>query len=100
MDGHTVELTTIEYGCVAVTKRQNDDFGLAVEFALEGHIGQFGGTFYELLAEIVPARPDAPPDNRSLAQHCRDALPGYKVPREFRCVDHLARTATGKVARS
>ena len=35
---------------------------------------------------------------RSIAA-CRAALPAYKIPREFRIVDALARTATGKVQR-
>ena len=52
------------------------------------------------VADVVPTRADAPPDPKSLAQHCRGELPGYKVPREFRIVDELPRTASGKLARS
>ena len=64
--------------------------------------GCFSGRSYEPIpvAEVVPARPDAPPDAKALAQHCRGGLPGYKVPREFRMVEALARTVTGKLARS
>ena len=51
------------------------------------------------VAEVVPAGRGAEPDARELAAHCRDHLPGYKVPREFTWVARLARTASGKVAR-
>ena len=51
------------------------------------------------VAEIVPVDFAAPPNRRQLALHCRAALPGYKVPREFRVVDALPRTETGKLRR-
>ena len=51
------------------------------------------------VAEIVPEDAAAPPAPKDLAAHCRGALPGYKVPREFRLVTALPRTATGKLAR-
>ena len=52
------------------------------------------------VAEIVPEDPASPPSRQVLAAHCRAALPGYKVPREFRVVAALPRTATGKLARA
>ncbi len=51
------------------------------------------------VAEIVPTDLAAPPNRRELTLHCRAALPGYKVPREFRVVDALPRTETGKLRR-
>jgi long-chain acyl-CoA synthetase len=51
------------------------------------------------VAEVVAADAAAPPPAQELAAHCRAALPGYKVPREFRVVAALPRTATGKLAR-
>jgi acyl-CoA synthetase (AMP-forming)/AMP-acid ligase II len=51
------------------------------------------------VAEIVPADPARPPARSELIAACRAALPAYKIPREFRIVDALARTATGKVQR-
>jgi long-chain acyl-CoA synthetase len=51
------------------------------------------------VAEVVPEDPQSPPVAKDLVAHCRAALPGYKVPRRFRIVDALARTATGKVRR-
>ena len=52
------------------------------------------------VAEIVAVDPAAAPSRQELVAHCRAALPGYKVPREFRVVDALPRTATGKLARA
>jgi long-chain acyl-CoA synthetase len=37
---------------------------------------------------------------KSLAAHCRERLAPYMVPREFRVVDALPQTATGKIART
>jgi long-chain acyl-CoA synthetase len=52
------------------------------------------------VAEIVPADAAAPPTRKELSDHCRAALPSYKIPREFRVVDALAHTATGKLRRA
>jgi len=51
------------------------------------------------VAEIVPDDPAHPPARGELIAACRAALPAYKIPREFRVADALARTATGKVQR-
>jgi len=51
------------------------------------------------VAEIVPEDPAHAPGRAELIAACRAALPAYKVPREFRIVEALARTATGKVQR-
>jgi len=51
------------------------------------------------VAEIEAADPAAPPERKSLAAFCREQLPSYKVPREFRIVEQLPLTATGKLAR-
>jgi acyl-CoA synthetase (AMP-forming)/AMP-acid ligase II len=41
--------------------------------------------------------PQARLDESILAQHCRDALPGFKRPREFRQVPAMPLTSTGKI---
>ena len=51
------------------------------------------------VAEIVADDPARPPARGDLVAACRAALPAYKIPREFRIVDALTRTATGKVQR-
>ena len=49
------------------------------------------------VADIVAAEP--PPLIHSLLEHCRNALARYKVPVEFRFVQELPRTASGKIRR-
>ncbi len=51
------------------------------------------------VAEIVVAGDGPAPDRKDLTTWCRSALPGYKIPREFRPVEALARTVTGKLRR-
>ena len=45
-------------------------------------------------------RPDVAPDAQALARFCRGQLAGFKVPREFRFVGALPRTAAGKLRRT
>jgi long-chain acyl-CoA synthetase len=52
------------------------------------------------VAEIVPEDPDTPPERRALTAHCRERLPAYKIPREFRVVDALPHTSSGKLQRT
>jgi long-chain acyl-CoA synthetase len=52
------------------------------------------------VAQIVPEEPSRPPTGAALAAHCRGRLPGYKIPREFRVVDALPLTSSGKLRRS
>ncbi len=58
------------------------------------HLGQIP------VAEIVPRDPADAPERSELVRHCRERLPGYKVPREFHVVEALPRTSSGKVRRS
>jgi long-chain acyl-CoA synthetase len=51
------------------------------------------------LAEIVPVDPVAPPKVSALIGHCRSQLARYKVPVEFRFVESLPLTASGKIKR-
>ncbi|MEO8352743.1 MAG: fatty acid--CoA ligase family protein [Chthoniobacteraceae bacterium] len=51
------------------------------------------------VAEIVPADLTAPPSVAGLVAHCRAALAGYKVPVDFRFVENLALTPSGKIKR-
>jgi long-chain acyl-CoA synthetase len=51
------------------------------------------------LAEIVPADPAAPPKVSALIGHCRAQLARYKIPVEFRFVESLPLTASGKIKR-
>ena len=51
-----------------------------------------------VVAWIVTA-PGRTPDREALQRHCRRHLAGFKQPREFRFVEALPRTASGKLQR-
>ncbi len=51
------------------------------------------------VAELEPADPARSPTPAELKAHCREHLPAYKIPREFRVVESLPETVTGKLAR-
>ena len=84
-------------------------FGEEVEGILDSHVGVVESRVFAKqhahlgeipVAEFVAARPEAPPTRKELTAHCREALPGYKIPREFRLVTEIERTATGKLRRA
>jgi long-chain acyl-CoA synthetase len=84
-------------------------FGEEVEVVLDAHPGVAESRVFAIehahlgeipCAQIVPTHPDSAPARSDLVRHCRAALPAYKVPREFRVVESLARTATGKLRRA
>ncbi len=50
-------------------------------------------------AEISLIDSANPPERAELANFCRAQLPAYKIPREFRIVEALERTASGKLQR-
>jgi len=63
-------------------------------FAVEhAHLGEIP------CAEISIVDPENPPERSELAKHCRAQLPTYKVPREFRVVEALEHTSSGKIQR-
>jgi len=49
-------------------------------------------------AVVVPRGPEAPPATGALADHCRQRLAPFKVPKRWRLVEELPRTASGKPA--
>jgi long-chain acyl-CoA synthetase len=52
-----------------------------------------------IMAVIVP-KPGAMPTEEEIAQHCRQSLGGYKIPRRFAFVEKLPRSAMGKVLKA
>lgn len=51
------------------------------------------------VAEVVPSDPAAPPKVAALLAHCRSRLARYKTPVEFRWVESLPLTPSGKIKR-
>jgi long-chain acyl-CoA synthetase len=51
------------------------------------------------VAEIVPRDPTNPPKISALAAYCRGALARYKVPIEFKLVESVPLTPSGKIQR-
>jgi fatty-acyl-CoA synthase len=49
-----------------------------------------------VVAFVIP-RPGIAPDPKELDLHCRDHLASYKCPKEYRVVEDLPRTSTGKI---
>ena len=66
---------------------------VAVTGAPDERLGQ------TVVAFVVPADPDAPPEPASLRSHARARLSGFKVPVRWWFVDDLPRNANGKVVR-
>jgi O-succinylbenzoic acid--CoA ligase len=106
-----------DQGRVAVDGRSDDAITtggetvhpVAVETALGAHpgiaevavVGRPDDTWGEVVvAVVVPAQPDAPPDLGSLRDWVRQTLPAYAAPHHVEVVASLPRTALGKVARS
>jgi len=50
----------------------------------------------ERVVAVVKARPDATPDAGELAEHARQSIAGYKVPRAIVVVDEMVRSPSGK----
>jgi len=48
---------------------------------------------------IVP-KPGTTPTEDEIAQHCRQSLGGYKIPRRLAFVERLPRSAMGKVLKT
>ena len=53
-----------------------------------------------VVAHVVPRRRSAPPSLESLRDHAAQTIARHKLPRDLMLVDHLERTALGKVRRS
>ncbi len=52
--------------------------------------------FGERVAAVVAPREGTSPTLEDLAEHCRDHVAGYKLPRELHLVDQIQRQPSGK----
>lgn len=83
---HPLEVETVLAAHPGVTD-------VAVTGAPDERLGQ------TVVAFVVPADPEAPPEPASLRAHSRARLSGFKVPVRWWFVDDLPRNANGKVVR-
>jgi acyl-CoA synthetase (AMP-forming)/AMP-acid ligase II len=75
-----------------------------VELSLKSHpdvfdvvvVGVPDGRWGERVAAVVKAREGAAPSAEELAEHARQTIAGYKVPREVHLVDEIVRSPSGK----
>lgn len=100
------------YGFLHILDRQKDViitggenvYSTEVETVLHAHpgiaeaavIGLPDPKWGERVAAVIVAAPGAAVDPEALAAHCRTRLGGFKVPRVFRTVDTLPKSALGK----
>lgn len=89
LGGHRVSAAEIEQ----VVAEHPD----VIEAAVVGAPDATGG---EAAVAFVVARAEATLDEGELRRFCRERLPAFKMPREFRFVGGLPKTATGKIAKS
>jgi acyl-CoA synthetase (AMP-forming)/AMP-acid ligase II len=104
-----------EHGNLAVAGRCDDVVitggenvaPVEVEQALELHadvaeslvFGESDDEWGQRVVALVVPRSDAAPSGDELGAWCREHIAAHKVPREFRFVTELPRTATGKLER-
>jgi O-succinylbenzoic acid--CoA ligase len=104
-----------EDGRLVITGRKSDTIitggenvsPAEVESVLVGHpgvadvavAGRADPEWGEALVAMVVAREGCSPDPECLRIWCRERLAAYKVPKEFRFVDALPRTGSGKLLR-
>lgn len=53
----------------------------------------------EAVTAVVVLKPGVETDAAALTAHCKEHLAGFKVPKQFRFVDSLPKTATGKITK-
>lgn len=66
-------------------------------------IGVPDDTWGEALRAYVVLSPGVEPDatlEQAVIDHCRGLIAGYKVPRDYRVIEELPRTSTGKVRKN
>ena len=62
-------------------------------------IGMPDARWGEAVTAVVVLKAGAVPDQAVLLAHCKQHLAGFKVPKRFRFVDSLPKTATGKITK-
>jgi acyl-CoA synthetase (AMP-forming)/AMP-acid ligase II len=97
-------ITLLGRGSVSINTGGEKVFPEEVESALKSHpdvfdvvvVGVPDERWGERVVAVVKARPGAEPTVDDLAEHVRQHIAGYKVPREVHLVDEVVRSPSGK----
>ncbi len=98
------QITLLGRGSVSINSGGEKIFPEEVELALKSHpdvfdvvvVGVPDERWGERVAAVVKARGGATPTAESLAEHARESIAGYKVPKEVHLVDEIVRSPSGK----
>jgi acyl-CoA synthetase (AMP-forming)/AMP-acid ligase II len=97
-------ITLLGRGSVSINTGGEKVFPEEVESALKSHpdvfdvvvVGVPDDRWGERVTAVVKPRPGAAPTVAELAEHAREHIAGYKVPREVHLVDEVVRSPSGK----
>jgi fatty-acyl-CoA synthase len=101
---HDGTITVLGRGSQSINTGGEKVFPEEVESVLKSHPGVFDAIVVgvpderwgEHVAAVVAPRPGSAPTLDELVEHTRQALAGYKVPRQLVLVDEVRRTPAGK----
>ncbi len=97
-------VTLLGRGSVSINSGGEKIFPEEVESAVRSHpevfdaivVGAPDDRWGQRVAAIIQPRADKHPSLDDIQVHCRDAIAGYKVPRQLHVVDTIVRSPSGK----
>jgi 3-oxocholest-4-en-26-oate---CoA ligase len=97
-------ITLLGRGSVSINSGGEKIFPEEVESAVRSHpdvfdaivVGAPDERWGQRVAAIIQPRADRHPSLEDIQTHCRDAIAGYKVPRQLHVVDVILRSPSGK----
>jgi acyl-CoA synthetase (AMP-forming)/AMP-acid ligase II len=97
-------ITLLGRGSVSINSGGEKIFPEEVELALKSHpdvfdvvvVGVPDAKWGERVVAVVQPREGATPGTDDLAEHARQKIAGYKVPKEVHLVDEVVRSPSGK----
>ncbi len=97
-------VTLLGRGSVSINSGGEKIFPEEVESAVRSHpdvfdaivVGAPDERWGQRVAAIIQPRPGRHPTLEEIQNHCRDAIAGYKVPRQLHVVESMVRSPSGK----
>jgi acyl-CoA synthetase (AMP-forming)/AMP-acid ligase II len=97
-------ITLLGRGSVSINSGGEKIFPEEVESAVRSHpevfdaivVGAPDDRWGQRVAAIIQPRADKHPTLEDIQDHCRDAIAGYKVPRQLHVVETIVRSPSGK----